>query len=271
MGGCRTRSVDGARARRVGCGWGSPVGVRCVFRSGPLAFGCVRVRCLCVRCPVPGAVSAVACPSSRVCVLSRSRSLSAFRTLCSCTMFSWASICCRNMTSRKVRCASVAFWKASKIFFSATLSVVFLSTAFHTMPYAPLPNFCTTSYFRSTCLSARAGGGAARVGEGGGGAERHGGEYAVPAEKKPPRVFSPRAGAAARRPNAHLSPPSWLRLHGSAAVHAPTQAALELDAEREDTERRSRSRRSVDRKLWVGGDVATGANVPMAHGKTKFC
>ena len=36
------------------------------FRSG-LAFGGVRVRCLCVRCvlPAPG-VSAVACPSSRV-------------------------------------------------------------------------------------------------------------------------------------------------------------------------------------------------------------
>ena len=33
-------------------------------------------------------------------------------------------------------CASVAFWKASKIFFSATVSLVFLSIAFHTMPYA---------------------------------------------------------------------------------------------------------------------------------------
>jgi hypothetical protein len=33
-------------------------------------------------------------------------------------------------------CASVAFWNASKIFFSATVSRVFLSTAFHTMPYA---------------------------------------------------------------------------------------------------------------------------------------
>lgn len=33
-------------------------------------------------------------------------------------------------------CASVAFWKASKIFFRAITSRVFLSTAFHTMPYA---------------------------------------------------------------------------------------------------------------------------------------
>ena len=33
-------------------------------------------------------------------------------------------------------CASVAFWNASKIFFSATVSRVFLSTAFQTMPYA---------------------------------------------------------------------------------------------------------------------------------------
>ncbi len=33
-------------------------------------------------------------------------------------------------------CASVEFWNASKIFFSAITSLVFLSTAFHTMPYA---------------------------------------------------------------------------------------------------------------------------------------
>ena len=32
--------------------------------------------------------------------------------------------------------ASVAFWKASKIFFSATVSLDFLSTALHTTPYA---------------------------------------------------------------------------------------------------------------------------------------
>ena len=52
---------------------GAPVGANGNYRVRPLcpyhvrneAFGCVRVRCLCVRCPVPG-VSAVACPSSRV-------------------------------------------------------------------------------------------------------------------------------------------------------------------------------------------------------------
>ena len=33
------------------------------------------------------------------------------------------------MISRKVRCASVAFWKASKIFLRATTLFVFLSTA----------------------------------------------------------------------------------------------------------------------------------------------
>ena len=51
-------------------------------------------------------------------------------------MFSWSRSSCKNMISRKVRCASVAFWKASKIFLSATVSCVFFSTAFHTMPYA---------------------------------------------------------------------------------------------------------------------------------------
>ena len=51
-------------------------------------------------------------------------------------MFSWLFTSWRNMISRKVRCASVAFWKASKIFLSATVSRVFLSTAFHTIPYA---------------------------------------------------------------------------------------------------------------------------------------
>jgi hypothetical protein len=32
--------------------------------------------------------------------------------------------------------ASVAFWNASNIFFSATVSLVFLSIALHTIPYA---------------------------------------------------------------------------------------------------------------------------------------
>ena len=93
---------------------------------------------------------------------------------------------------RRRTCASVAFWNASKIFFSATVSPVRLSIAFHTMPYAcargrrrpapqrgprqggldrrapcgrapsrtrraeartPFPSFCCTSYLRSTCLS----------------------------------------------------------------------------------------------------------------------
>lgn len=59
----------------------------------------------------------------------------------------------RNMISRNVRCASVEFWNASNIFLSATTSFVFLSIALHTMPYAPLPSFWITSYFRSTCRS----------------------------------------------------------------------------------------------------------------------
>ena len=65
-------------------------------------------------------------------------------------MCSWPFICCRNITSRNVRCASVLFWKASKIFFSATVSLVRLSTALHTIPYAPLPSFWRISYLRST-------------------------------------------------------------------------------------------------------------------------
>lgn len=36
----------------------------------------------------------------------------------------------------KVLCASVVFWKASNIFFNATSFLVFLSVAFHTIPYA---------------------------------------------------------------------------------------------------------------------------------------
>ena len=65
-------------------------------------------------------------------------------------MCSWPFICCRNITSRNVRCASVLFWKASNIFFSATVSLVRLSTALHTIPYAPLPSFWRISYLRST-------------------------------------------------------------------------------------------------------------------------
>ena len=57
------------------------------------------------------------------------------------------------MISRNVRCASVAFWNASKIFLSATVFAVFRSVAFHTMPYAPFPSFCEMSYFRRTCWS----------------------------------------------------------------------------------------------------------------------
>jgi hypothetical protein len=43
------------------------------------------------------------------------------------------------MISLNVLYASVAFWNASKFFFNATISFVFLSIAFHTIPYAPLP------------------------------------------------------------------------------------------------------------------------------------
>lgn len=61
------------------------------------------------------------------------------------TIFSWLLTSCRNIISRNVRCASVAFWNASKIFFKATTSRVFLSTDFQTIPYA--------WYSRITCLS----------------------------------------------------------------------------------------------------------------------
>ena len=53
----RVSAVAALRFHRVSC-LSSLVRVCTVF-------GCVRVRCLCVRCPVPG-VSAVACPSSRM-------------------------------------------------------------------------------------------------------------------------------------------------------------------------------------------------------------
>eukprot|EP00962_Isochrysis_galbana_P025335 scaffold7789_cov98-Isochrysis_galbana.AAC.1 len=58
---------------------------------------------------------------------------------------------CRYIISRKVRWASVEFWKASKIFFSATTFLVFFSTARKTTAYAPFPSLAWTSYFRSTC------------------------------------------------------------------------------------------------------------------------
>lgn len=51
-------------------------------------------------------------------------------------MFPWPFSSCKYMTSRNVRWASVALRKASKHFFSATTWRVFLSIAFHTMPYA---------------------------------------------------------------------------------------------------------------------------------------
>ena len=54
---------------------------------------------------------------------------------------SWCASSWRKATSRYVRCESVAFWKASKIFFTATVSFVLRSRALHTTPYAPLPTF----------------------------------------------------------------------------------------------------------------------------------
>ena len=57
------------------------------------------------------------------------------------------------MTSRNVRWASVAFWKASKTFLSATVCLFCLSVAFQTTPYAPLPSFSRMSYFRRMCGS----------------------------------------------------------------------------------------------------------------------
>ena len=69
-----------------------------------------------------------------------SLSFSAFKKFCSLMMFACgvgADNACRYMISRNVRCASVAFWNASKIFFSATVCLVFLSTALKTTAYAP--------------------------------------------------------------------------------------------------------------------------------------
>ena len=64
-----------------------------------------------------------------------SRSFSAFMKFCNvmmlgCGLGVFSAI--RYMISRKVRWASVAFWKASKIFLSATTCLVFLSTALKT-------------------------------------------------------------------------------------------------------------------------------------------
>ena len=67
-------------------------------------------------------------------------------------MFS-CSICRRKTISRNVRCESVGFWNASKIFLSATTSPVLESVARHTTPYAPLPSFAPMSYRRSTFSS----------------------------------------------------------------------------------------------------------------------
>ena len=82
-----------------------------------------------------------------------SLSFSAFSTFCSRMMFSCPVSPCRYMISRKVRCASVAFWKASKIFLRATVSLFFLLIALKTTAYAPLPSFCVTSYLRRTCCA----------------------------------------------------------------------------------------------------------------------
>lgn len=56
-----------------------------------------------------------------------------------CTMFGWFRKARRNMISLNVRWASVSLRNASNIFLTATVSWVFLSIAFHTIPYAPLP------------------------------------------------------------------------------------------------------------------------------------
>ena len=65
-----------------------------------------------------------------------SRSFSARTIFRRRMMLSWPASSCKYMTSRKVRCASVEFRNASKHFLSATTARVFLSTAFHTTPYA---------------------------------------------------------------------------------------------------------------------------------------
>lgn len=59
--------------------------------------------------------------------------------LYNCTMFGWFRKARRNMISLNVRWASVSLRNASKIFLTATISCVFRSIAFHTIPYAPLP------------------------------------------------------------------------------------------------------------------------------------
>jgi len=69
----------------------------------------------------------------------RSLSFSARITLRSLTIFSCSVSYSKKMTSRKVLWESVALWKASKTFLSATVCCDFLSTAFQTTPYAPFP------------------------------------------------------------------------------------------------------------------------------------
>ena len=53
------------------------------------------------------------------------------------------------MISRYVRWESVAFWKASKFFFRATISWVFLSIALKSTPYAPFPEIFKKNKVRS--------------------------------------------------------------------------------------------------------------------------
>ena len=69
-------------------------------------------------------------------------------TCCSRMMFSCPESFCKYMISRKVRCASVEFRKASKHFFSATTLCDRFSTAFHTIPYAPAHTLTHSNRFR---------------------------------------------------------------------------------------------------------------------------
>lgn len=97
---------------------------------------------------------------------------SAFIIFNNLTIFSWPFNSYKNITSLNVLYASVALWKASKTFFKATIFFFilknfssylfiwkyhtyfnFLSTAFHTIPYAPLPSFCIISNFLEICGS----------------------------------------------------------------------------------------------------------------------
>ena len=115
-----------------------------------------------------------ACKSVSIKSNTRYKSLlfSAFIIFNNLTIFSWPFNSYKNITSLNVLYASVALWNASKTFFKATIffyfeiKVViylfiwkyhtyfnFLSTAFHTIPYAPLPSFYIISNFRDICGS----------------------------------------------------------------------------------------------------------------------